>query len=147
MDVATYTPENLVIQSLTTAISLMYCFVTVPTPSISLNILNDQTVGQSLTLESTVSTVRGITSRVDIVWSSNGLMLQLTEGINHTSVSNNSVIYTDLYTIPQLSTSDEGSNIQCDTFINAVLPVIGYESVTLNVTGKYIHSYWLLILH
>ena len=95
-------------------------------------------MGQSLTLESTVTTVRGITSRVDIVWSSNGLMLKLTEDINHTSTSNNLIIYTDMYTIPQLNTSDEDRNIQCDTFINAISSVTASDSVTLNVTGKYL---------
>ena len=93
-------------------------------------------MGQSLTLESTVTTVRGITSRVDIGWSSNGSMLQLTEGFNHTSTSNNAVIYTDIYTIPQLSTTDEGRIIQCDTFIKAVSPVTASDSITLNITGK-----------
>ena len=100
-------------------------------------------MGQSLTLETTVTTVRGITSRVDIVWSSNGLMLKLTEGFNQTSTSNNSVIYTDIYNIPQLNTADEGRNIQCDTFINAVSAVTASDGVTLNVTGKYLH----LMLH
>ena len=101
-----------------------------------MNILNNQTVGQSLTLESTVTTVRGITSRVDIGWSSNGLILQLTEGFNHTFISNNAVIYTDIYTIPQLNTTDEGRIIQCNTIINAVSTVTASDSVTLNVTGK-----------
>jgi len=32
---------------------------------------NIQTVGQSLTLECSVTAVRGITSRVDIVWKNN----------------------------------------------------------------------------
>ena len=99
--------------------------------------MNDQTVGQSLTLESTVTTVRGITSRVDIVWSSNGLMLKRIEGFNHTSTSNNSVVYTDMYTIPQLNTSDEGRNLQCDIYINGILLVTASDSVTLNVTGKH----------
>ena len=111
-------------------------YTTVPTPSISINILNNQTVGQSLTLEGTVTTVRGITSRVDIVWSSNGSILQLTEGFNHTSTLNNAVIYTDIYTIPQLSTTDDGRIIECDTIINAVSTVAASGSVTLNVTGK-----------
>ena len=93
-------------------------------------------MGQSLTLESTITTVRGITSRVDIVWSSNGLMRKTIEGFNHTSTSNNSVIYTDIYTIPQLNTSDEGRNLQCDIYINGILLVTASDSVTLNVTGK-----------
>ena len=115
----------------------LYIFIAVPMPSISINILNNQTVGQSLTMESTITTVRGITSRVDIVWSSDGLMLKRIEGINHTSTSNNLIIYTDTYTISQLNTSDEGRNIQCDTFINAIPPVTASDSVSLNVTGKY----------
>ena len=93
-------------------------------------------MGQSLTFRGTVTAVRGITSRVDIGWSSTGSMLQLTEGFNYTSTSNNAVIYTDVYTIPQLSTTDEGRIIQCDTFINAVPTVTASDSVTLNVTGK-----------
>ena len=93
-------------------------------------------MGHPLTLQSTVTTVRGITSRLDIEWSSNGSMLRLTEGFNHTSKSNNAVIYTDIYTISQLSTTDEGRIIQCGTFINAVSPVTASDSVTLNVTGK-----------
>ena len=93
-------------------------------------------MGQPLTLESTVTTVRGITSRVDIGWSSNGSMLQLTEGFNYTSTSNNAVIYTDIYTIPQLSTADEGRTIQCDTYITSAT---ASDSVTLNVTSKLAH--------
>ena len=95
-------------------------------------------MGQSLTLETTITTVRGITSRVDVMWSSNGLMLKLTEGINQTSTSNNSVIYNDIYTISQLNTTDEGRDIQCDTVINAVSTVTVSDSVTLNVTGKHL---------
>ena len=139
MHVCRCVPKNLV--KIYYIESSMYS--TVPTPSISINILDNQTVGQSLTLETTVTTVRGITSRVDIVWSSNGLMLKLTEGFNQTSTSNNSVIYTDIYNIPQLNTADEGRDIQCDTFINAVSAVTASDGVTLNVTGKYLH----LMLH
>ena len=39
----------------------------VPGPSVTINAPSNQTVGQSLTLESSITTVRGITSRVDIV--------------------------------------------------------------------------------
>ena len=92
-------------------------------------------MGQPLTLESTVTIVRGITSRVDIVWSSNGSTLKTTEGLNHTSTSNNAVIYTDVYTIPQLSTADEGRIIQCEIVINDTLSVLASDTVTLNVTG------------
>ena len=80
--------------------------------------------------------MRGITSRVDIVWSSNGVELNRTEGLNHSSTTNDSVLFTAFYTIPKLSTLDEGRTITCDVFINAMTPVTATDNVTLNVTGK-----------
>ena len=114
----------------------LFC-ITVPTSSININILNNQTVRRPLSLECTVTAVRGITSKVDIQWSSNGVMLQLTEGLNFSSTSNNSVMYTDIYNIPDLTTADEGRNIQCDMLIDSVTQVTA--NVTLNVTGKKIN--------
>ena len=87
-------------------------------------------------MEASITTVRGITSRVDIVWSSNGIALNRTEGLNHSSTTNDSLLFTEFYTIPQLNTLDEGRTIKCDVFINAMTPVTATDSVTLNVTGK-----------
>ena len=44
-------------------------FYAVPTPTMSVTVLNTQIVGQSVTLQCEVTTVRDITSRMDIVWS------------------------------------------------------------------------------
>ena len=93
-------------------------------------------MGQSLTLGCRITTVRGITSRVDIVWSSNGEELERTEELNPSSTTNDSLLYTEFYTIPQLNTLDEGRTITCDVFINAMTPVTATDNVTLNVTGK-----------
>ena len=114
----------------------MHYVLAVPKPLEKIHILNNQTVGQSLTLECRIITVRGITSRVDIMWSSNGSELERTEGLVHTSIVNNSVLYTEFYTISQLSTLDEGRILTCDVFINATSPLTTTDSVTLNVTGK-----------
>ena len=110
-------------------------------PLIKVSILNYQTVGQSLTLGCSITTVRGITSRMDIVWSSNGVELNRTEGLNHSSTTNDSVLFTEFYTIPLLSTLDEGRTITCDVFINAMTPVTATNNVTLNVTGKFMCVY------
>ena len=110
----------------------MHISATVPTPAIEVNFLNDQTVGQPLTLECNVTTVKGITSRVDIIWSSNGLELKRIEGLN----TINSSMYTDYYTISLLRSTDEGKTIHCDVFINSTSQVVAIESITLNVTGK-----------
>ena len=97
---------------------------------------NNQTVGQSLTLQCEVTTVRGVTSRVDIVWSSNGTELERMENVTSTTM-NNSLVYTDSYTISQLSTTDEGRVIQCEIVIHTSLPVMASDNITLDVTGKY----------
>ena len=94
-----------------------------------------QTVGQSLTLQCEVTTVRGITSRVDIVWSSNGTVLRRINDTTATTV-NNSLMYTDSYTISQLNTTDDGRLIQCEVLINANPSVMGNDSITLDVIGE-----------
>ena len=99
--------------------------------------LNNQTVGQSLTLESTITTVRGITSRVDIVWSSNGVELKRINNTNISLTVNDSELYEDTFNIPLLSTSDDGRVFQCEIIITPDSSVVASSSnITLNVTGK-----------
>ena len=95
-----------------------------------------QTVGQSLTLQCEVATVRGITSRVDIVWSSGGTELERMNGVSSTMMGD-ALLYTDFYTISQLSTTDEGRVIQCEVVINASPSVMANDTITLDVTGEY----------
>ena len=112
-----------------------YYFTTVPTPTVSVTALNTQTVGQSLTLQCEVTTVRGITSRVDIVWSSDGTELERMNNVSSTTM-NSSLVYTGSYTISQLSTTDDGRVIQCEGVINASPLVVVGDSITLDVMGK-----------
>ena len=112
----------------------MYIYV-VPTPDVSAVAPEFQTVGQSLTLQCNVTTVRGITSRVDIVWSSGGTELQRMNDVSSTTMDN-ALVYTDSYTISQLNTTDEGRVIQCEVVINTSPPVTPSDNITLDVTGK-----------
>ena len=100
-----------------------------------MSILDNQTVGESLTLQCEVTAVRGITSRVDIVWSSNGTVLRR---INDTTPAtmDNSLVYTDSYTISQLRTTDDGRVIQCEGFIQTTSPLSSNNNLTLDVTGQ-----------
>ena len=108
----------------------------VPPPSVTVTSLNTQTVGQSLTLECSVTTVRGITSRVDIIWSRDGTEVKRMEGVSVSSTTGNMVMYTDTYNISQLNTTDNRTEYQCQTIINSDSPVIGTSSVTLDVIGE-----------
>ena len=83
-----------------------------------------------------MTTVRGITSTVDIVWSSGSMELQRMESVSSTAMDN-SLVYTDSYTISQLNTTDEGRMIQCEVVINTSPSVVMVsDSITLDVTGE-----------
>ena len=97
---------------------------------------NTQTVGQSLALQCEVTTVRDITSRVDIVWSSDDMELNRTNS-TIPIMMDNSLVYTDSYTISQLNTTDDGRVIQCEVVINASPSVISDNNIILDVTGEY----------
>ena len=101
--------------------------------------LNNQTVGQSLTLQCEVTAARGITSRVDIVWSSSDTELERVNGVSSTTMGN-SLVYTDSYTIfiSQLRNTNEGKVIQCEVVINASPPMLARSNITLNVTGEWL---------
>ena len=93
-------------------------------------------MGQPLTLNCIISTVRGITSRVDTFWSINGTQIERTEGINVSSTSNHSMQFMNYYTILQLNTADNSKILQCGILINVNLTVMATEYVILSVIGK-----------
>ena len=96
---------------------------------------NTQTVGQPLTLQCDVNTVRGITSRVEIVWSNDITLLQMTNS-TPSSMTDDSLIHRNSYTIDILSTDDEGRTYSCEVLIHATPPVMDSDSITLDVTGR-----------
>jgi len=104
----------------------------------SVSALNAQIVGQSLTLECRVTVMRGITSRVDVVWSSDGSSISTLKGINMSKGSN--AQYSEMHVIPQLSTMDDGRVYQCDVVINTRPPVMATSNITLNVIGLFYTS-------
>ena len=96
-----------------------------------------QIVGQSLILECSVTTVRGITSRIDIEWSIGNVMLQRIEGVDTTSTASDTVLYQNIYNISEVSTFDDGRVYQCKVIINTIPQIMATDSVALNVTGKH----------
>ena len=91
------------------------------------------TVGQSLTLECSVTTVRGITSRVDIIWHNSDGALETIAGVNTSSLN---TVYSASYNIPLLSTTDDSRAYQCEVVINTSPPVMATKSIVLDVAGK-----------
>ena len=96
--------------------------------------VNNQTVGQPLILQCSVTTIRDINSRVDFVWISNGTELERVEGVTGESSTNNLAIYTDFYIIPQLSIADNNSLYTCEVIINRSTLISASSDFTLYIT-------------
>ena len=83
-----------------------------------------------------MATVRAITSRVDIVWSiRNGSNVTVTENVNATSETDDSLLFESSYIVPLLSTDDDGSMHECEIVINTDTLVVARSGVVLDVTG------------
>ena len=97
--------------------------------------MNGLTVGDPLTLYSTVTAVRGISSSVDIIWTTGGREVRRA---NNTMADekNGSAIYTDTFEISSLSAIDNGRVYQCTVVINASPQVFSSDRITLNVSGE-----------
>ena len=77
---------------------------------------------------------------MDIVWSSDGIELERMNNVSSTTMSS-SLVYTDYYTISQLSTTDDNRVIQCVGMIIGIKSVV--DNIIVDVTGK--HGYYVLI--
>ena len=97
--------------------------------------LNQEIVGQPLMLECAMSTPRGITSTVDVVWSRDGVDLDFIENISSNFSSPEVIVYTNIYTIPLLGTYDADIVYECEVIINSNPILRITNNVTLNVIG------------
>ena len=114
----------------------MFILSVVPTPELSLDPINPPTLSDQLILQYRATSVRGITSRLDFMWTritddDGEEVVQTVMGANST---NDSLIYTDTYTTPvALSESDIGTVYLCTISLNND---VGGEILTnsLNIT-------------
>ena len=121
--------------------------IIVPDPLVTLDAPSIQIVSNPLTLYCNITTVRGITSRADIVWSSNDLELRRIEGIkSNLTINNDLILYMDSYTILQLGTVDEGRTYQCGIVIHQAVPTSVNGNITLDVTGEVLYVYLRVLI-
>jgi len=111
-----------------------------PTIFIEITTANSPIIGRPLILQCSATTVRGITSRVDIIWI-NGSNTQVRR-VNNIAASNinTSEIYNDIFVIPSLDISDIGSVYQCEVIINSSPPIMAKDNFTIPFpsTGMYV---------
>ena len=80
--------------------------------------------------------MRGITSRVYIVWRRDNTTVNTTH-VTATTTRGNLLVYRDSYTITQLSTSDDGVVYECGLAIQTSSGIRAHDTVRLDVTGEY----------
>jgi len=75
--------------------------------------------------------VRGITSRVDIIWT-NGSNTQVRRANNVAASNiNTSAVYNDIFVIPSLDISDISGVYQCEVVINSSPPIKVKDDFTI----------------
>ena len=102
---------------------------------------------QPLILQCTATTVRGITSTVDIIWTTGNTQVRRVNNVTASSNINSSSIYNDSFIIPSLNLSDIGSVYECEVLINSVLPITDKTDFIVPIPGTYIHSYVCTYIH
>ena len=96
---------------------------------------NTQTVGQPITLTCNATTVRGITSQVDIVWRRSGRLLRNESNISPITVATTSLVFIDTYTTSPLGTSDDGRQYECRLVVRSPEVVQVTDNFMLDVIG------------
>ena len=125
-------------------VNILYVYL-VPIPLVQITIFDNETlenetlgnvtIGEPLTLDCTVTAVRGISSSVDIIWTTGGRVVRRVDNIT-ADIENDSAIYTDSFEISSLSAIDNGREYQCTVVINASPPVNNSDQITLNFSGE-----------
>ena len=100
------------------------------------NITRNLAIGDPLILDCTVIAVRGISSSVDILWTTGGRVVKRVDNIT-ADIENDNAIYTDSFKISSLSVIDNGREYQCTVVINANQPVYSNDQITLKFPGEY----------
>ena len=123
------------------------CFV-VPVPHVLITIYGNETIGNEtlgnvtigdpLTLDCTVTAIKGISSSVDIIWTTGGRVVRRVDNIT-ADIENDSAIYTDSFKVT-LSATDNGREYQCTVVINRTQPVNNSDEITVIFPGEFIRT-------
>ena len=115
-----------------------------PLPEVSVTALN-QHVGSPLSLRCVVTTVKGITSGVDIIWKVNNTEIIERYDGNITEKRTSYVYYYNANT--NLTVDDNNTVYQCQVIINASPLISNADNLTLNIIGRYRSTYMHVIVN
>ena len=110
-----------------------------PIVSVEIMATSIPSIDQPLVLQCNAIIVRGITSTVDIIWTTNNTQVRRVNNVTASSNINSSSIYNDLFIISSLNLSDIGSVYECEVLINSVLPTTAKTDFTVSSPGMYVY--------
>ena len=111
-----------------------------PIVSVEIMATSIPSIDQPFVLQCAATIVRGITSTVDIVWTTNNTQVRRVSNVTASSNINSSSIYNDFFIIPSLNLSDIGSVYECEVLINSVLPTTAKTYFTVSSPGTYVYN-------
>ena len=109
--------------------------ITDPIVTVEGTTTNSPAIYQPLILLCTATIVRGITSEVDIIWTTGNTQVRRVNNVIASSNINSSSIYNDSFIIPSLNLSDIGSVYECEVLINSILPITAKTDYVVPIPG------------
>ena len=109
-----------------------------PIVTVEVNTASIPTIHQPLTLQCNGTTVRGITSTVDIIWTTGDTQVRRVNNVTASSSINSTSVYNNLFITPSLNVTDIGSVYQCEVLINSILPTTAKSDFVIPIPGKYV---------
>ena len=119
-----------------------------PIITIEISSTTSTEIGQPFILQCNATIiVRGITSTVDIIWTTDNTQVRRVNNVTASSHTNSSSTYNDSLIIPSLNISDIGSAYECEVLVDSVFPTRTKSNFTISVPGTYIciHAYYTYI--
>ena len=103
-----------------------------PVVNFELTAANLPTIDQPLILQCTATIMKGITSTVDIIWTTGNAQVRRVNNVTASSNTYSQSIYNDSFIIPSLKFSDIGNVYECEILIystrardNYTIPIPG----------------------
>ena len=95
------------------------------------------TIYHPLILQCNATIVRGITSTVDIIWTTGDTQVRRVNNVTASSNVNSISVYNDSFIIPSLNFSDIGSVYQCEVLFKSTLPITAKRNFSIANPGMY----------
>lgn len=123
-------------------------YFTVLTPTVRIFSINTQMLYERSNLQCNVTAVRGITSRVDIIWKKGNTTVRRVEDVTANLVENTThfvissvnhtvtAVYSDEIVTPPLGVSDDGEVYQCEVIINTNPRINATGRIVLDFPGE-----------